>query len=207
MQLSSLNFSINRFVRFVLGAYICTLMFLYTSVPALANTNTKGEEQMPKIQIKSQKVVESDPYSLEKTQYESNKGLNEVQGDADKDKMYNPNNTDGPASVEQQIGNALESAKDKTDNVIGSAKNKATNTASSLKNKAANTMDSAKGKAENTSSNLKDKAKNTFDAAKGKAENTSTNLKDKAKNTADSVKAKADQDSESLTDKVKNLFQ
>ncbi len=186
MQLSNLNFSINRFVRFVLGAYICTLMFLYSSVPALANSNTKGEEQMPKIQIKSQKVVESDPYSLEKTQAESNKGINEVQGNADKDKMYNPANTrNGPASVEQEIGSALESAKDKTGNAIGSVKDKAANTAE----------------------NLKDKAANTIDSAKGKTKNTAENLKDKANNTADSVKSKADQESESLADKVKNLFQ
>ena len=49
--------------------------------------------------------------SLEETQKKANEGINEVQGDADSEKMKNPSNTRA-TSFEQQVKKAVSKIKD-----------------------------------------------------------------------------------------------
>ncbi len=100
-----------RPVRLLLALCVCALLVFSQVLPAYSDTSsdpTKGQEQLLGIEKKSQDAALDNPYSLEKTQAESNKGLNEIQGDADKDKMKNPENTKGAESIEQKVEEALE---------------------------------------------------------------------------------------------------
>lgn len=91
------------------------LLFLgLTMAPSIAlegSDPTKGTAQMPEAMQAAEDVANSAPMSMEEIEERSKDGLNEVQGDADKDKMYK-SNTDkpGPAIV-QDIKKAIDKAK------------------------------------------------------------------------------------------------
>lgn len=73
---------------------------------------TKGTAQMPEAMKAAEDVAaKSAPMSIEEIEERNKDGLNEIQGDADKDKMYK-SNTDkpGPAIV-QDIKKAIDKAK------------------------------------------------------------------------------------------------
>lgn len=73
---------------------------------------TKGTAQMPGAMKAAEDVAsKSSPMSIEEVEERNKNGLNEIQGDADKDKMYK-SNTDkpGPAIV-QDIKKAIDKAK------------------------------------------------------------------------------------------------
>lgn len=105
-----------RLVRMFVAVCVCALLFIASVSPAIAGSSspTKGEDQLMEIERKSNQVVLSDPYSFEKTAKEANKGINEVQGDADKDKMKNPSNAKA-TSFEQQVKNMVESITNSDD--------------------------------------------------------------------------------------------
>lgn len=109
MQSMRFNLPVRRLFSALMAVCICALMFISTVSPAFAVSSnpTKGEDKLLGIERKSQEVTLSDPYSMEKTKTEANKGINEVQGDADLDKMINPENTTA-TSVEEQAKNFLE---------------------------------------------------------------------------------------------------
>ena len=73
---------------------------------------TKGTAQMPEsMKAAADVAAKSAPMSIEEVEERNKDGLNEIQGDADKDKMYN-SNTDkpGPAIV-KDIKEAIDKAK------------------------------------------------------------------------------------------------
>ncbi|MEG4440239.1 low temperature-induced protein [Microcoleus sp. AT9_B5] len=108
MSFISFNFPAKRLVRTLIAVCFCALMFVSNAFPAFAVTSspTKGEDQLLGIEKKSQEVVQKKPMSLEETQEKASKGPNEVQGDADIDKMKNPSNTSA-TSFEQQVKKAV----------------------------------------------------------------------------------------------------
>lgn len=113
MQSMRFNLPARRFVSVLMAACICAFLLISTALPAFAGTNpTKGEDQLLGIERKSQEVTLSDPYSQEKTKNEANQGINEVQGDADKDKMKNPGNTN-VTTFEDQVKDAVEKITNK----------------------------------------------------------------------------------------------
>lgn len=100
-----------RPVRLLLTACVCALLVFSQVMPAYSAPMSKtsdGEANLLDIEGKSQEAVLKSPYGLEQTQREANKGLNEIQGDSDIDKMKRPENTQGVESVEDKIENALE---------------------------------------------------------------------------------------------------
>jgi hypothetical protein len=73
---------------------------------------TKGTAQMPEsMKAEEDVAAKSAPMSIEEIEERNKDGLNEIQGDADKDKMYK-SNTDkpGPAIV-KDIEKAIDNAK------------------------------------------------------------------------------------------------
>ncbi len=113
MSLINFNLPISRLVRSLIAVCFCALMFVSNAFPALAITSspTKGTEQLLGIEKEAQKAVLKDPMSMEETQKKANEGINEVQGDADSDKMKNPSNTRA-TSFKQQVEKAVSKIKD-----------------------------------------------------------------------------------------------
>ncbi|MBD2207972.1 hypothetical protein H6G33_36960 [Calothrix sp. FACHB-1219] len=113
MKIIALVSSLLRPVRFLVIAFTCTLLFVSNAFPAFAieSYQSHPEEattQLLETQRKTDEVGRSNPPGLERVQRESNKGLNEVQGDADIDKMKRPSNSTSSTSVEDEIENLLE---------------------------------------------------------------------------------------------------
>lgn len=105
--------SIVRPVRFVVVAFTCALLVLTNAFPALAIGTTKSApteatDQLNGIQSKTDEKATKPPLGREETQAETYKGLNEVQGDADIDKMKRPENSQNATTVEDQVENFLE---------------------------------------------------------------------------------------------------
>ncbi|GAX34259.1 hypothetical protein [Nodularia sp. NIES-3585] len=113
MKIFDLVLSIFRPVRFVIVASACTLLFLSSVSPAFAISSyqsnpQEGTTQLLETQRRTDEVAKSNPLKLNEVQEKSNKGLNEVQGDADIDKMKNPENSQSSTSVEENVQNFLD---------------------------------------------------------------------------------------------------
>lgn len=105
--------SMVRPVRFLVVAFTCALLLLTNAFPALAIGTTKSDpteatDQLNQIQRKTDEKATEPPLGLKETQKEANKGLNEVQGDADIDKMKRPENSQNATTVEDEVKNFLE---------------------------------------------------------------------------------------------------
>lgn len=113
MKVISFALSMLHPVRFLIVAFTCTLMFLSTAFPALAISSyqsdpTEGTTQLLETQRRTDEVAKSPPPSLQEVQEKSNQGLNEVQGDADIDKMKRPENSQSSTTVKDEVENFLE---------------------------------------------------------------------------------------------------
>jgi apolipoprotein N-acyltransferase len=109
MLLNKLNNWLKSSLRLVLTAFICGLLFISSAYPAHAVTSkpTEGEANLNKIQEKTDNLARSNPPGLEETTKEAQKGLNEVQGDANKEKMIAPEDASAD-TVEKEAGNFLQ---------------------------------------------------------------------------------------------------
>jgi high-affinity K+ transport system ATPase subunit B len=104
--------AIVRSFRFVIVTALCiTLLFSNTSIAQAIGTKksapTEATDQLNQIQKQTDEVSRKAPLGLEETQAKTQKGLNEVQGDADKDKMKRPENSGNATTVEEQIKDVL----------------------------------------------------------------------------------------------------
>jgi hypothetical protein len=103
-----------RYCRFVIAVVLCTTLVFSNAFPAAAGIGTSKSSptdattQLNKIQEKTDEMARSAPPGLEETQAETAKGINEVQGDADKDKMHRPSNSKNATSVQDQVENLLD---------------------------------------------------------------------------------------------------
>lgn len=128
--MKSIRFNLSawvRPVRLVIAAVACAFLVFSYATPAFSATKNSsptgisgaqskpsdGEANLLDIELKSQEAVLSKPYSLEETQKEATKGLNEIQGDSDIENMRRPDNTPGVDSIEQKIEKALEAVTGK----------------------------------------------------------------------------------------------
>ncbi|HLO51608.1 MAG TPA: low temperature-induced protein [Kamptonema sp.] len=111
-----LNLPIQRLFRALVAVCICTMLFVSSAFPAFAATSnpTKGEDKLLGIEKQAQEAAQSQPIGLKETQEKANEGPNEIQGDADKDKMKNASNTNA-TSFEQQVKNVVEGITGKKD--------------------------------------------------------------------------------------------
>ena len=109
MVFNKLNNWLKSSIRLVLTAFICGLMFVSMAYPAQAVTSktTDDEVSLNKIQAKTDDVARSNPRGIEEVTKEAQKGLNAVQGGADKDKMISPEDTDA-TTVKEKAANLLE---------------------------------------------------------------------------------------------------
>ncbi len=108
-----------KIIRFVVAVVICTLLVFSTMSPATAAGRsqpthpTEGSSQMNRLQDRSEDVVNAEPRSMKDVQGDSSGGkLNEVQGDADRDKMYR-------SKTSQQTESFRDKAEDVLENITG----------------------------------------------------------------------------------------
>jgi hypothetical protein len=89
-----------RLVRVLFSALLMTVIFLTSSLPAMAISSdpTDGTVQLNEILERTQKAIDSPATTLKSIEERSEGGLNEVQGTADYSKMNNRENAEIPAA-------------------------------------------------------------------------------------------------------------
>jgi hypothetical protein len=110
------DFALSRLrlaAKFLFVASACAFIFLSTAVPAFAISSyeskpTEATTQLLDTQRQTDKAAKSPPLGLKETQEKTKKGINEVQGDADIDKMKNPSNSQSATSVTEEVEGFLE---------------------------------------------------------------------------------------------------
>jgi hypothetical protein len=103
-------------LRFLLVAFVCTLLFFSSAFPVAAmgrspSSPSKGEVNLNEIQRKTDETVSDPPITIEEIQKRSQGGINEVQGAADANKMNNPANSEQAPSVIDDVKEALTNLK------------------------------------------------------------------------------------------------
>jgi hypothetical protein len=103
---------LSRSARFLTIAFACTLLLFANAVPAFAISSaptdpTEGTVHLDDIQTKSEEILKRDPLNMQETQSEANKGLNEIQGNADVNDMSRPSNSRQAKSAAEQVTDAL----------------------------------------------------------------------------------------------------
>lgn len=101
-----------RPIRTLLVAVTCAVLLFMNAAPALAISSQptspqKGEPGLQDIFEKSEDALKSDDTLTMKVKDEANKGLNEVQGAADKNDMYRPETSQDAVDAETQVERAL----------------------------------------------------------------------------------------------------
>lgn len=107
--MSNLNNWLKSSIRFVLAVFVCGLLFISSAYPAQAVTSstTDGEATLNKIQDKTDDVARSNPRGIEEVTKEAQKGLNAVQGDADRGEMISPEDVSGVTTIREKAANFL----------------------------------------------------------------------------------------------------
>jgi hypothetical protein len=98
-----------RPVRVLVAAFVGAVLLFSNALPTLAVSSRpdQGEDQLQQIEQKSEDVLKSNPRSLEESQKDAENGLNTVQGQANKEKMKRPENTDA-TSIRDILGDQLD---------------------------------------------------------------------------------------------------
>ena len=113
--MKSISALLTRFrpVAVLLSTLLITVLFFSNGLSALAAKSmpTKGTVQLNKIEAKTQEAIDSPAMTAEEIAERSKGGLNEVQGSADRSKMYNSGDTKLP--VVKQAEKALRSMESK----------------------------------------------------------------------------------------------
>ncbi|MGD2184286.1 hypothetical protein [Lusitaniella coriacea] len=109
MKSTLLSLDFFRPVRFLIAAFVCTILFFGSAFPAVAATSspTQGEASLNQVQKETDKFStksprERQPRSVQETAADA-KGLNAVQGRADKEKMNTPEDSQDANSVEDMV--------------------------------------------------------------------------------------------------------
>lgn len=107
--MNKLNNWLKSSFRLVITAFVCGLLFISSAYPAQAATSktTEGEASLNRIQAKTDDVARSNPRGINEVTKEAQKGLNAVQGSADKDKMISREDADA-TTVKEKAANFLD---------------------------------------------------------------------------------------------------
>lgn len=109
MKLAHLKQHLVHTVRLLVITFICALTLLSATFPASAYSTSKDQPfQDDEILQKSAEVLRSGPPSMKTVQERSSRGPNEVQADADLDKLNRPENSKSATTIEERLENALE---------------------------------------------------------------------------------------------------
>lgn len=97
----------------LLSTLLVTVLFFASASSAFASKSmlTKGTTQLNKIEAKTQEAIDSPAMTAQEIAERSKGGLNEVQGSADRNKMYRSRDTELP--VVKQAEKAIQNMKSK----------------------------------------------------------------------------------------------
>jgi hypothetical protein len=109
-NISKFNNWLQSSLRLLLTVFVCGLLFISSAYPAQAATRKadQGVVDLNEIQKKTDDVGRSNPLSLDEIIEESQKGLNEVQGGADRNKMIDRKDASNATTVEDKAANILD---------------------------------------------------------------------------------------------------
>ena len=105
--------------RFLIAAIACVSLLFSSTMPAMAAGKTtpanptEGEAQLTKILDESEDAAKEGRSSLQEVAERSERGLNEVQGSADYDKMKRPENSQNATSFIDPLKEGLKDASPK----------------------------------------------------------------------------------------------
>lgn len=103
-----------RSLRFLVIAFTCALLLFVSATPTWAAGMTSsskpsdGEAQLKKIYDESEKSLNSGLDSMQEVSKRAQRGVNEVQGGADLDKMNSPENSQDATTFKDQVKQALD---------------------------------------------------------------------------------------------------
>jgi hypothetical protein len=172
--------------RLVVMVFVCGLIVFANVSPANAawgrpDKATQGTEPLPNITAKSEEAANSGPSGMGRAK--ALKGLNEVQGTADIDKMKRDSYGEKLPVVQEaekvadKVENKINSAKRKTEKTANSVLDQASDVVNDVKNKAEDALNSLTGKAENTADSVKDTAESVKNKAKSLVDKSRNNLR------------------------------
>ncbi|MBW4655141.1 MAG: hypothetical protein KME20_19175 [Kaiparowitsia implicata GSE-PSE-MK54-09C] len=100
-------------VRAIALALMVVVVLFVNATPALAISSSPsapsdGEAPLNNIYDKAERALENEPRSMNEVQDEAGKGLNEVQGDADLDKMNHDGNSPEATTAKEKVEDALD---------------------------------------------------------------------------------------------------
>ncbi len=100
-------------VRAIALALMVAVVLFVNATPAFAISSSPsapsdGEAPLNNIYRKAERALENEPRSMETVQREADKGLNEVQGDADVDKMSHEDNSSEATTGMEKVEDALD---------------------------------------------------------------------------------------------------
>lgn len=114
MQSIRLKFSAFRPARLLMIAIASVVLFFGNILPASAIGSTpsdprSGEAPLNEIYEQAEDALKAEPRTMKEVQSEANKGINEVQGNADLNstQMNRPDNSQQAVSAEEQVENVL----------------------------------------------------------------------------------------------------
>ena len=99
--------------RLLVTAFAFSLLFFSAVAPSYATPSkmTEGEASLNQIQNKTDSVAKSNPRGIGEVTKEAQKGINAVQGGADKNKMISPEDTNA-TTVKEKAADFLEDLMD-----------------------------------------------------------------------------------------------
>lgn len=120
MLINKFNNWFRSSLRLLFAFFVCGLIFVSSICPAQASTSQASTRKsdggvvgLNEIQKKTDDVSRSNPFSMDKVIKESQKGLNEVQGGADRDKMIDRKDASNVPTVEDKAADILDKVTDR----------------------------------------------------------------------------------------------
>jgi hypothetical protein len=102
-----------KILKIALASFACGLLLLGATAPAMAfgsnsSNSSQGTAQMNDLQETSNQAVKDEPRGIQDVQAKAKRGPNEVQGNADLDKLNTPANSQSATTIEDQAKNLLD---------------------------------------------------------------------------------------------------
>jgi hypothetical protein len=124
MSFKNLKVNITSSVHLLVGLIACVLLFVSSVSPAIASTKasplsspkshpSEGLDQLNEIQARSEDALRAAPQLQKDADVAAKRGPNEIQGTADADQMYTPENSQEATTVMDKVEEILENITSK----------------------------------------------------------------------------------------------